>query len=359
VTDSTTRRRGSEGSAIEDVSRAEESDRDVSSQARDIVVIGASAGGLEAIKVLVTALPSTFSGSVFIVIHLAAGAQSTAAKILDRASDIEVTAPADNTPIVPGRVYVSSPDRHMLLESGRIRIVRGPKENRHRPAIDPLFRSAAWAYGPRVVGVVLSGSGDDGTAGLWAIKSCGGTTVVQDPAEAAHSSMPENALKYNSIDHRLPIGQIAPLLIRLSKGSIDVARDCRWRQSLKTENEFDMMKRDITDMDSIGKLSPFTCPSCRGALWELRNGDLLRYRCHTGHAFSEKSLRAAQSNAIEESLYSALRAVEEKATLLRKLSDVWHDKRSKLAAGYEKKADALERSAEVLRRLLPYEEPED
>jgi len=353
VAESTTRQRGSEGvsSEAEGVSRAKQSDRDVSARS-DIVVIGASAGGLEAVKVILSALPSTFSGSIFVVIHVAAERHSIAAKILGRASDLEVTAPVDKTPVVPGRVYVSSPDRHMLLEPGRIRIVRGPKENRHRPAIDPLFRSAAWTYGPRVVGLVLSGSGDDGAAGLWAIKTCGGTTVVQDPADAAHPSMPENALMYDQIDYSLPVQQIAPLLIRLSTRSIGVAGDCRWRQSLKTENEFDTMSRDIADMDSLGKLSPFTCPSCRGALWELSDGKLLRYRCHTGHAFSESSLRAAQSTAIEDSLYSALRAVEEKATLLRKLSQVWRDRQSRLAVDYEAKANAMEQSAQVLRKLL-------
>jgi two-component system chemotaxis response regulator CheB len=255
------------------------------------------------------------------------------------------------TVIAPGRIYVSAPDRHMLLEDDRVRIVRGPKENRHRPAIDPLFRSAAWAYGPRVVGVVLTGSGDDGAAGQWAIRSCGGTTVVQDPATAAHSEMPESALLHNEIDHVLPLKEIAPLLARLAHEPID-GHDYPRRQSLKTEVEFDTMSRDITDMGSLGKLSPFTCPSCRGALWELQDGDILRYRCHTGHAFSEKSLQAEQSSATEEGLYSALRAVEEKAALLRRLSKGWRERHPHLVTDYQTRAGELDQSAELLRKLI-------
>src|SRR5215469_16540682 len=170
----------------------------------DIVAIGASAGAIEALTALVGALPADFPGTLFIVVHTSPDACSKVPQILGRAGVLPVVAPQDMTVFAPGRIYVSSPNRHMLLERDHVRIVRGPKENRHRPAIDPLFRSAAWAYGPRVVGVILTGSGDDGAAGQWAIKSCGGTTVVQDPATAAHPEMPESALLHNEIDHILP-----------------------------------------------------------------------------------------------------------------------------------------------------------
>ena len=321
-------------------------------QFRDIVAIGASAGAIEALTALVSTLPADFSGSLFVVLHMRPDAGSKVPHILARAGALPVVAPEDMTTIQRGRIYLASPDRHLLIERDRVRVVRGPKENRHRPAIDPLFRSAAWAYGQRVVGVILTGMGDDGAAGLWAIKSCGGTTVVQDPASAAHPEMPESALLQNDIDHCIPLDQIAPLLTRLVREPINGRDYASCRPTLNTEVEFDTMGRDITDMGSLGKLSPFTCPSCRGALWELHDGDILRYRCHTGHAFSEQSLHAEQSIAIEEGLYSALRAVEEKATLLRRLSHRWREKLPRLASAYTTRANELEHSAELLRNLI-------
>jgi|SRR5215813_390528 len=327
-------------------------DTRVAPQFRDIVAIGASAGAIEALTALVATLPADFSGSLFVVLHMDPDPGSKVPQILARAGALPVVAPKDMTRIAKGRIYVSSPNRHLLLERDRVRVVRGPKENRHRPAIDPLFRSAAWAYGPRVVGVILTGMGDDGAAGLWAIKSCGGTTVVQDPASAAHPQMPESALLHNEIDHCIPLDQIAPLLTRLAREPINGHDYASCRPTLKTEVEFDTMGRDITDMGSLGKLSPFTCPACRGALWELQDGDILRYRCHTGHAFSEESLRVEQSIAIEEGLYSALRAVEEKATLLRRLSKGWREKYPHIVSDYMARARALDQSADLLRKLI-------
>ena len=323
----------------------------VAPQFHDVVVVGASAGAIQALSALVAGLPADFAGSLFIVVHMSPDVRSKAPEILARAGPLPVVAPQDMTVIAPGRIYISSPDRHMLIDRDRVLIVRGPKENRHRPAIDPLFRSAAWSYGPRVVGVVLTGSGDDGAAGLWAIKSCGGKTIVQDPESAAHPEMPENALLHNEIDHCVALDEIPPLLTRLAHEPVD-GHEVPRRQSLKTEVEFDTMGRDISDMGSLGKLSPFTCPACRGALWELQDGGILRYRCHTGHAFSEQSLRAEQSNAIEEGLYSALRAVEEKATLLRRLTKGWREKHPHIVADYETRAEELEQSADVLRKML-------
>ena len=200
-------------------------------------------------------------------------------------------------PIERGRIHVAPPDNHLLVERDLVRVIRGPRENRHRPAIDPLFRSAAWSYGPRVVGVVLTGNLDDGTAGLWAIKSCGGTTVVQEPEDAQHPDMPMSALMHNRIDHRLPLREIPALLVRLVQEQVDGALPTP-PAGLKDEIEFTKMNRDLRDSQRLGALSPFTCPSCRGALWELEEGGHLRYRCHTGHAFSNASLLIDQGMSI-------------------------------------------------------------
>ena len=319
---------------------------------RDIVVVGASAGGVQALQRLVSGLPAQYRGSVFIVVHIGPEARSELPAILRRVGHLPAMHASDEMPIRAGHVYVAPPDHHLLIEPGHLTVVHGPRENRHRPAIDPLFRSAAWAYGPRVVGVVLTGSLDDGTAGLWAIKSCGGTTIVQDPDEAAHPDMPLNALMHNRIDHRLPIDQIAPLLVRLAGEPFDPPPRPQPPPTLHDEIEFAKLNRDIRSAAHLGRLSAFTCPACRGALWELEEGGHLRYRCHTGHAYSQDSLLADQTVAMEDGLYTALRAVEEKSAALRRLAARWPEHTSAAGLGYESRAQELDRSAEMLRAML-------
>lgn len=317
----------------------------------DIVVIGASAGGLAALRAMCAALPRDLDAALFVVVHISADFPSELAQILARAGPLPAVAAEDGMAIEHGRLLVAPPDHHLLVEPGRVVVVRGPRENRHRPAIDPLFRSAAWAYGPRVVGVVLSGGLDDGTAGLWAIKSCGGTTVVQDPADAAQPDMPANALMHNRIDHRLPAAEIAPLLARLAHEPVPHARPVP-PQSLKTEVEFAKSQGDISDMASLGSLTPFTCPSCRGALWELDEGGHLRYRCHTGHAFTQDALLVEQNIETENALYAALRALEEKATALRRISERWPERYPVMRNDYEARAREIDAAADQLRGLL-------
>src|SRR5215210_3284548 len=187
---------------------------------RNIVVIGTSAGGVEALRALVTGLPADFAGSVFVVMHTAPDSPGVLAQILDRSGPLPAANAENRTRIRPGRIYVAPPDRHLLLEPGLMLTTRGPKENRFRPAVDPLFRSAAQTYGPRVVGVVMTGGLDDGTSGLWAVKRLGGTAVVQDPDEAFMPSMPLSALGQVEVDYTLPVAEIAPLLARLARTSV-------------------------------------------------------------------------------------------------------------------------------------------
>ena len=319
---------------------------------RDVIVVGASAGGLPALRQLVSAFPADFPASTFIVSHLSPQAPSWLPEILTKSGPLPALAPEDGTSIRRGRIYVAPPDRHMLVEPGVIRVVRGPRENRHRPAVDPLFRSAAWAYGPKAIGVVLSGYLDDGAAGLWAVKSCGGLAIVQDPTDAIQPQMPQQAAMNIDVDHILPVADIGPLLVELVSQPVEISEIFSRPEGLKTEIEFAKMDRDISSMGTLGKLSPFTCPACRGALWELEEGDSLRYRCHTGHAFSKESLLADQSTGIEDALYSALRAVEEKAAALRRLGERHQGQSVKLTEDFRTRAHELDQTAEVLRSLL-------
>ena len=323
----------------------------VSVPTRDIVVVGASAGGVPTLKDLVRLLPADLPAAMFIVLHMSPDAKSILPELLSRRSRLPVSFAEDEGEIRTGHIYLAPPDHHLLLEYDRIRLVRGPRENRNRPSIDVLFRSAAWAFGPRVVGVVLTGYLDDGTAGLWAIKTCGGVTVVQDAADALHHDMPANAARAIDVDYSLPVAQIAPLLVRLAGESVSEPLGDERPASIKTEIGFAKMERDITDMNSLGTLSAFTCPTCHGALWEL-DGDVLRYRCHTGHAFTRDSLVEEQTVEVEDALYSAMRAVEEKALVLRRLSERLGGRSELLKQDYERKAEALEQTANVLRAML-------
>jgi len=318
----------------------------------DIIVVGASAGGVEALTRLVKSLPNDMPASFFVVLHIAPQSPAMLPSILRRAGKLPVEETRDEQAIELGHVYVASPDYHLLVESGRVRVIRGPKENRHRPAVDPLFRSAAWAYGPRVVGVVLTGTLDDGTAGLWAIKSCGGVAVVQDPMDAAYPGMPTSALQNVDVDYSVPLDQLGPLLDKLARQSVANHVNAQSPEKLKLETQFTMMQRDIRDMNALGQPSAFTCPSCRGALWELHDGQLVRYRCHTGHAFSTESLLAEQSESIENALYSAVRALEEKATAMQSLASRFADKLPTYEKNYLQEAAGLEDRAKVIREII-------
>src|SRR5439155_14810652 len=220
----------------------------------DIVVVGASAGGVEALATLVSTLPPKLPAAIFVVLHISAHSPSFVSDILSRSGLLEAVQASDGMEIKHGRIYVAPPDHHMLVERGNVRVVRGPKENRHRPAVDPLFRSAAEAYGPRVVGVVLTGGLDDGTAGLLAVKRRGGIAVVQDPEEALYSSMPLSALTHVEVDYRLPLSGIGPLLVRLASEQAEEDRE----YPLSKDMEMKLTKMDpdtLHNEERAGKLS--------------------------------------------------------------------------------------------------------
>jgi two-component system chemotaxis response regulator CheB len=292
---------------------------------KDIVVIGTSAGGMEALIKLAGHLPASLGATVFVVCHLPPGLDSALPRFLDKAGPLRAAYAVDGKPFEPGRIYVAPADRHLLVEEGLMRVVHGPKENRFRPAVDPLFRSAAYVYGPRVVGVVLTGAMGDGTAGLWTIKLRGGTTVVQDPKEAHHASMPLSAIQNVKVDHVAPIAEIAALLSRLSREEVQPGKEPDVSEQKKTQLEIraaaaepGMKWQAILE---LGEQTAFTCPECHGVLTRIREGAIERYRCHTGHAFSPESLLASVTEQIELRLWDSLRALDEAAMLLDHVGD--------------------------------------
>ena len=287
---------------------------------RAIIVIGTSAGGVKALSTIVEQLPHDLNAAIFIVLHISPHQRSNLPEILSKAGNLTAAHARDGEPIARGRIYVAPPDRHLLIEPGEVRITKGPKENRFRPAIDPLFRSAAYAYGPRVIGVVLTGALDDGTAGLWAIKDRGGITVVQDPDDAEQRSMPWTALNNVEVDYCLRVTEIAKVLVTLTQGLIGPERGSLVSDKLGIETKISL-GHDAADLDvtQLGKLSEFSCPECHGTLIEIMDGKLQRYRCHTGHAFSEASLLAELTDSVEELLWNSIRAIEERIRLLKHL----------------------------------------
>lgn len=322
-------------------------------QKKDIIVIGASAGSIEPLRMLAGGLPKDFHASIFVVLHTSPQGPGILAEILDRAGPLPAVYAIDKEHIQRGRIYVAPPDYHMLVESESVRLSRGPKENMFRPAVDPLFRSAAQVYGPRVIGVILSGGLDDGTSGLWAIKQLGGTTVVQDPKEASNPSMPENAMRYVKVDHCIPASEIAPLLVRLAETP---AGEGVYKVSEEMEIEIRVAKEDNSvesGIEQLGQPSSYTCPECHGALLQLAEGDRVRFRCHTGHAYSADSLLAALTEWIEDSLWNSIRSIEESVRLLNHMADHLHVMNNERESEQLlKKAQEAQRQADLVRQAV-------
>ncbi|MEB3214700.1 MAG: chemotaxis protein CheB [Nostocales cyanobacterium 94392] len=322
---------------------------------RNIIVIGTSAGGVEALSCLVSQLPSDLNAAIMIVLHVPSHATSVLPNILNRAGKIPASHPKGREEILPSHIYIAPPDYHLLVKSGYITLIRGPRENNHRPAIDPLFRTAARAYGKRVVGVVLTGVLDDGTAGLQAVKMRGGVAIVQDPEDATYQGMPRSAIEnVNDIDYIQPLSEIPAVLVELVNTPIETSSDNPVSHEMQIETDLvDMDSFTLNNDDRAGKPSTFGCPDCGGTLWELEQENLLRFRCRIGHAYSFENLLAKQSDALEDALWVALRALEEKASLTKRMGKRMRDHNQILAAERmeEQAKDALIR-ANVIRETL-------
>lgn len=286
----------------------------------EIIVIGTSAGGLAALQELLGNLPVDFKTPIFIVQHNAAHTHSYLPEILSQNGMLPASHPQDGQLIEQGNVYVAPPDHHLIVEGGRILVKKGPKENRFRPCIDTLFRSAAYAYGNAVIGVILTGMLDDGSSGMWSIQRMGGTTIVQSPQEAAYPSMPLSVLQYIEPDYTVPLAQMSSLLAELTFKPMknQLAIDEQQMKLMKTEiqiaSERNGFERGIMQM---GEPSNLTCPDCGGAMVRLKEGALTRYRCHTGHGFSSGSLIEEVKETIEKTLWQAVRSFEEMVMLLQ------------------------------------------
>lgn len=318
-----------------------------------IVVIGASAGGFEAIKTIIKALPSDFLPPIFIVWHTGADVQGVMPGVLNKLNSIVAAHAVDHELIEPNRIYIAPPDHHLLLEDGYIRLTHGPKENYFRPAVDPLFRSAAYSYGTRVIGVVLSGGLDDGTAGLWRIKNNGGSAIVQDPQDAEAPSMPESALREVEVDFCAPVSEIAGILTKIAAGGIAVNAVIKDKKTEMENRSTTGDKQGAKKSFEMGELSPFTCPDCRGVLSKIVEGGISRFRCHTGHAFSADTLLATLTRRVENDLYTALAGMDESIWLLNHMGDHLAEiNQTQVAAFYFIKAKETETHSDAVRDTI-------
>lgn len=321
----------------------------------DIIAIGASAGGLKALRTIVAGLPADLGASLFVVQHVAPGAESVLPAILDRDGALRAAHAVDGERIRPGRIYVAPPDHHLIVNRGAMRVARGPHENRFRPSVDVLFRSAARAYGPRVVGVILTGYLDDGTVGLQAVQKCGGVTVVQDPFDAEHAGMPGSALRYVEVDHCEPLAGIAPLLARLAAAPAAAAHPPGERLEIEASIAEQQMNTQefLENVERIGTRTTYSCPQCNGAVWQIGDEDPLRFRCHIGHSFTADVFLAEQTQHVEDALWSAVRMMEEKVTFLRQYAERLkkHDA-DDAAARQEEYARKLDSEVGLIRDLI-------
>jgi two-component system chemotaxis response regulator CheB len=321
---------------------------------RRVIVIGASLGGVSALKRLCLGLPKDSPAPICIVLHVGAH-KSILPEILRSAGALPAAHARDGEPLTNGHIHIAPPDHHMRIDGDAVRISRGPKEHHSRPAIDPLFRSAARSLGPRAIGVVLTGLLDDGTAGMQAIKEVGGTCMVQDPNEAAAPSMPASVLKYVAVDHCIRLDEFGPLLSRLAAEPV-VESSRSTEPAIRTLHEDDIslgLGDAMEHLRAIGRPSTFTCPDCGGSLWQIAGVSPQRFLCHTGHAFSLEALISSQSLATDETLWSALRALQEKRELLlRAMAVAETAAHGALVASLRGKVAALSTSAETLRALV-------
>ncbi|ACL58662.1 chemotaxis protein CheB [Methylobacterium nodulans] len=325
---------------------------------RDIIVIGGSSGATAPLKMVLGALPENLPAAVFIVLHMPARSLGILATVVSAAGRLPVRPAADGMAIQPGTIYLGVPDHHLILTEGMIRLGRGPRENMVRPAIDPLFRSAAAAYGPRVIGLLLSGFLNDGTSGLEAIKRCGGLALVQDPLDAIADEMPRSALSAVSVDLTAPsarLGDVLSDLVREKAGPrLPVPPEIRL--------EVDIAAGERVDSEVLRRFADpvaLTCPHCSGVLSQVRGAKPLRFRCQVGHAVTAEVAAKEQEAAIDEALRVALRIIEERAELVQRMAEDGRAAgRLAIAEMYEERAIEYRRYADTIRRAVLLSLPE-
>lgn len=320
-----------------------------------VVVVGGSAGALAPLLDIVAGLPRDFGAAVLVVIHLPPDQPSVLPTLLGRAGELPARHAQSGEQLQPGCIYVAPPNQHLLLADGRVRLSYGPRENRSRPSIDVLFRSAAYTHGPLVAGVLLSGMLDDGTSGVWAVQHFGGTVIVQHPNEAEYPDMPLSALRQVPVDDILNARDIAPRLVAWA-----AVRPTGERQAQELREEVHVSDEErrrlaaelgIASEDNAfdwgilnaGPLSPFTCPECHGVMGQIKEGNTTRYRCHTGHAYTAGTLLSEVRHSVEATLWSAVRALDENVMLLEHLGKHLEE------AGHGEQAEAILTEAREVR----------
>jgi two-component system chemotaxis response regulator CheB len=316
---------------------------------RDVVVVGASAGGVEALRAMAARLPADLPASVLVVLHMPAGGTTALPAILDRAGPLPAMVARDGEALTHGRIYTARPDHHLLVVDGAVHLSHGPTENGYRPAVNALFRSAAIARGAAVIGVLLSGVLDDGVAGLHTIAQRGGRVVVQDPDDALYRGMPENALRSLTPDHVVPATEIGDVLAKITAEQAETTEatsELAW-----WEHGFASADRPTEGAETVGLPSEFSCPDCDGVLADIDSGQ--RFRCRVGHAWTAEALFAAQGSMLERALWTAVRSLEEKAALSHRMAGFARERGSKrIAERYEAQAGEAHGAAEVLRRQV-------
>jgi two-component system, chemotaxis family, protein-glutamate methylesterase/glutaminase len=315
-----------------------------------VVVAGASAGGVEALVQLVRSLPSDFPYPVLVVLHVSPSGTSVLPAILARACRLPVASPGDGDPVRPGHVYVAPPDFHLVVEDGQLRLSQAPRENGHRPAIDPTMRTAAAFYDAGAIGIVLSGSRDDGTSGLMAIKARGGTAIVQDPDEALYPAMPRSAISHMTPDAVLPVAQMAAWILEHGPWTDGPRKEGATMHPESEEPRLTAVEGGgDPPRSAVGEGTRYTCPDCGGVLFERHEGNLARFQCSVGHVFSIESLSSAQAEALETALWAAVRSLEDRASLLQRLASRArsnHNDRSAYAFARQA-SEALDRAATI------------
>ncbi len=331
----------------------------------DIVVIGASAGGIPPLEELLRGLPAALPATLFVVVHRSAEADDDEMVwTLQRNTDLQCMEPSHEEPIRRGFVYVAPADKHILLKEDRILITRGPRENYYRPSIDTVFRSAAVAFGSRVIGIILSGMLQDGTAGMEAIKRCGGICLVQHPEDAQFPSMPRSVLSNLDVDYSIAISEMSIVLQDLVQRTADETREKPYDLLLEAgiaERYVNNDKQNISEMDivqtakeldQVGNRTPLSCPDCGGALWRMKEGTQERYRCHLGHAFNAESMLLRNRESLEETLWVALRTLEERKYVLTTLAEEMAERHQGKANAYQERADELQMHVERIRQVI-------
>ena len=310
-----------------------------------VIGIAASAGGVEALRRVVSDLPADLPAAICVVLHIPATGRSLLAPILDRDSAMRAVVARDGQRLRAGTIYVAPADRHLLVRRHTVELSHGPKENRVRPAADPMFRSLARAWGAGAIGVILSGALDDGSAGALWLANAGGVVIVQDPETAIVPGMPASAIAATPPDYTVPLDEISDVLQRLAREAPPAGEE------EEMPREPDPVDHLHAEQRPAGPPSAFTCPECSGALWELRERDLVRYRCRVGHTYSEDAMVEAQGEAVEAALWTALEVLEERGELLRRIAGRMDDM-PRSAGRFQNAAREVADRATLIRRAL-------